>query len=104
MQTLSQWLARKPAGRKKRKRIPAQSAKRQRDNREYLRLRGIFLAANRKCEVNWQGCLGLSGEIHHVCGRGKYLNDVTHFCAVCRPCHLAIHANPSLARACGLLK
>lgn len=103
--TFKDWLNRASRiGLKKRKRVRKVSPKREAAMKEYLRLRAIFLSAHFKCQVNWKGCTGKATEIHHSKGRGKNLNDVASFVATCRPCHTAIHSNPSLARHCGLLK
>jgi hypothetical protein len=86
-----------------RKPIRKVSKKREGENKEYLRLRKTYLDSHWKCEVQWRGCYGISSEIHHSHGRGDNLCAVEHFVAICRPCHLAVHAQPKLARACGLL-
>ncbi len=106
------WLNRKPAGRKLRKRIPKVSKKRERENREYSRRRKAYLLAHPNCEawpvvmqfmplwVRWPR----SVEIHHVFGRGKFLLVEETWLAVSREAHDWIHSHPSQARALGLLK
>lgn len=63
-------------------------------------------------EIDWDNGRGvvsrihvpLATEIHHPAGRiGKKLADKTNFCACSRKQHLWLHANPSTARALGLL-
>jgi hypothetical protein len=83
----------------KRTRIRPMSAKRQREAKEYSKLRTAYLATHPTCER----CQRLkSRDIHHKAGRlaGNYLNPAT-WAALCRPCHDHIHAHPSQARASG---
>lgn len=78
------------------------SAKRQRELKVYSKLRAEFMESRPVCEV----CESRpSKDVHHTKGRlgGNYLN-VSTFKAVCRYCHLWIHAHPSLAREKGLLQ
>jgi len=42
-------------------------------------------------------------DVHHKFGRGKFLNDVSTFVALCRSCHDWVHAHPKEAREAGLL-
>ena len=114
--TLKDWLARKPKGKAKRKRIPAMSAKRKGEAREYSRKRKAFLEEHPDCNVwfpAWvQGmgywampvCERKSTDVHHKAGRlgGNYLDETT-WLPVCRACHNWIHTNPNAARALGLL-
>lgn len=74
---------------------------------KYGKLRKAYLLSHPKCEA----CVILgnrepmpSTEIHHLKGRGKYLNDVSTFIASCRWCHRVIHNYPNTARKLGLLK
>lgn len=127
MKTLSEWLDRKPAGKKPRKRLPAVSARRKREGKLYLTKREAFIAAHPFCQVfiarlelveaaviqfngHYIDVFGLlrrapvATEVHHKSGRygGNYLNEST-WLAVCRDAHEWIHNNPSLARARGML-
>lgn len=43
-------------------------------------------------------------EIHHMRGRGKYLNDTSTWLAVSRPGHEWIENNPKLSRERGFTK
>lgn len=103
--TLSTWLARKREGKKKRPPIPRVSGKRAVQLREYAKKRKAFLEKRPFCEAEWESdCMMRSQDLHHLKGRrGDLLNDERFFLAVCRPCHNAIHRNPSLARKWGLL-
>ena len=76
------------------------SKKRGKALRVYARLRAAFLWDGgwvKVCEV-WN-CPSLATEVHHKAGRGKNLNNVATWMAVCRPHHEKIHRNPSWARA-----
>jgi hypothetical protein len=121
MQTLSQWLKRKPTGPKARKpmkrgsRIRPMSARRQRQAKAYSLLRSAFLKAHPYCQA-WARIIAAhpeaklpkvgprSAEVHHKAGRhgGFYLNTDT-WLAVSRSAHNWIHDHPKEARALGLL-
>ena len=100
MQTLSQWLVRKPAGPKPRKRLPKMSRKRQREAKAYSLLRAAYMKAHPLCQKCGRA---RSDELHHRGGRGKNYLNPDLFSAVCASCHRAIHAHPSEARAEGWL-
>lgn len=117
---LSDWLARKPKEKAPRKRIPAMSAKRKKEAREYSKKRETFLRLRPLCErwqKRWEAvsnhgpfiilegkCGRLADDVHHMKGRldGNYLDDLT-WLPVCRSCHDWIHTHPKEARALGLL-
>ncbi len=113
--TLSQWLQRKPAGPKPKKRVRPVSKKRQRDGKTYSLLRAAYLQAHPACQA-WRHIVTAhpevvgpvacprSQEIHHKAGRygGNYLNTDT-WLAVSRWAHRWIHAFPREARKLGLL-
>lgn len=69
--------------------------------KEYAVLRAEFLTRNTRCAVFPHLT---SDQIHHVRGRGKYLNDVSTWAAVSNQGHLWIHHNPKLAKERGLLE
>jgi hypothetical protein len=75
------------------------SLKRGKENREYLKLRQLFLTANPKCQV----CREKKAvDVHHKRGRiGQLLTDIKHFLAVCRGCHTRIETNPLWAKEQG---
>lgn len=89
---------------KPRQRTPLRrvSKKREIENRRYRTLRRIFLIAHRVCETG--ACSRAADDVHHKAGRGKNLNRVDTWLAVCRTCHDWIHAHPNEARTRGLLK
>ena len=76
------------------------SPKRQRESKEYTKLRNAFLEELPQCEA----CFAAkSVDVHHREGRrGNYLKVAT-WMAVCRKCHDAIHRNPIESREKGYL-
>jgi hypothetical protein len=78
------------------------SKKRQKELREYSKLRKAHLSEHPTCEVCKER---QATDIHHILarGRGGGLNDTGNFLAVCRPCHTLIHEKPSYARENGWL-
>lgn len=101
--TLKEWLARKPSGPAPKVPVKKRSAKREREAKEYTKLRKAYLT-RRGCEARLFVCTGRMVEIHHSQGRGKNLNNVNTWVGVCRACHIFIHSHPSKARELGLLK
>jgi hypothetical protein len=108
--TLKDWLARKPKGKAKRKRIPATSTKRAKQLAIYRKKRAAYLFFHPYCEawaIIWPSLAKhnpRSTEIHHCGGRiGEKLNDESLWLAVGRDAHNWIHAHPKEARAIGLL-
>jgi len=99
--TLQQWLARKPAGPKPKRRLPKMSSKRQREAKAYSLLRAAYMKAHPLCQKCGRA---RSQDLHHRAGRlgGNYLNTDT-WAALCRNCHRACHDHPSEARADGWL-
>jgi hypothetical protein len=92
----------------KRSPIRKVSARRAKENREYLKLRKAFLFGIGKhcaiCYREYQHCVP-STEIHHINGReGKRLLVVSDWLPVCFTHHRRIHDNPRWARARGYLK
>lgn len=122
--TLQQWLDRKPAGRKPKKPVKKRSAKRQRDAKEYTKLRKEFLKENPLCQatdriLDWmfahdraafysdeapQYYVSRAEEVHHVEKRGKNYLKINTWLACSSWAHRWIHAHPSKARELGLLK
>lgn len=89
----------KPA---KKKPIAKVSAKMKESLKVYSKLRKEYLKENPNCEAGLDGCTGKSGEIHHMKGRGKNLNEVSTWKAVCRSCHHWITENSEEAIKLGL--
>ena len=96
------------------KRIQPVSEREKVRKREYMKVKREYFKTHQKCEAcllvmavdTERQCFGVRSatSIHHVRGRlGKLLSEPRFWKAVCDPCHTFIHANPSLARALGLL-
>jgi len=97
---------RRPEGQKEKgtsmmyQKIRFRSVKRQRQEREYARLRKWYLEENPICEV--KGCKNWATEVHHKKGRvGSLLTDATYFLAVCQPHHNYIESHPAEAKEHG---
>lgn len=121
---LSDWLARRPEGKKPRVAVKKVSGKRVKQLAEYRKLRKEFLAKNpycqiwmkqagvRRADIDEDGCIldggymfvPLSEEVHHVRGRiGAMLNNTRHWLAVSRKAHRWVHDSPREARILGFL-
>lgn len=79
------------------------SAKRRRENAIYSALRKGFLEEHLVCQMAAPGCTGQAQEVHHKAGRGKNLNNVATWAAICSHCHRETHQHPSIARKNGFL-
>lgn len=100
---------------KRKARLKPVSDRRAKENAVYRKVRKEYLAAHPYCEIclaeHRIECLkkaevhgvNRATEIHHRKGRGKYLNDVKFFLAVCRKCHNAVGDNPKWAESRGYL-
>jgi hypothetical protein len=100
--TLSDWLARKREGKKKRPPIPRVSGKRAVQLREYRGIRKVYLTDHPFCE--FPSCQSTATEIHHKKRRvGAMLNKTNHFMAICSEHHRWLHNKPREARHMGLL-
>lgn len=75
----------------------------------YYELRNKFIAEHPWCQMCiWEGKAAGRGarrsvDLHHRRGRGKYLNDRSTFCALCREHHDFIHSHGKWARRNGWL-
>lgn len=79
------------------------SLKRQKQNREYLKIRKQYLLDQPYCQAIITGCEMNANQIHHQKGRiGELLNNTDHFLAVCENCHRWIENNPIKAKELGL--
>ena len=76
------------------------SSKQQKNLLVYSLKRKVFLIENPVCQ--FAGCSSQSEDLHHKFGRGKYLNDVSTFSALCREHHTWVHENPVEAEKIGL--
>ncbi len=93
----SDWLNRKPAGKKARKRIPKVSKKRGVQLGEYAAVKRMHLREHPTCQISpiiraagfTVRCRGRAKFIHHVRGKiGKLLCDRSHFLSSCDgECH-----------------
>lgn len=88
---------------KPRKKIANRSNKRASQERDYSKLRVVFLTENSDCQAQLDGCAGEATEVHHKKGRiGSLLTDTAYFLAVCRYCHDWIENNPIKAKQLNL--
>jgi hypothetical protein len=75
------------------------SPKRQREYKEYTKVKQAYMALHPICERCKKA---KSQDIHHKAGRvGQWLCRYEFFAAVCRACHDAIHENGVAARKQG---
>lgn len=58
--------------------------------RIYSKVRKEYLSVNTRCMAGLSDCTGKSTEVHHTAKRGKNLNVVSTFMAVCHSCHMKI--------------
>jgi len=80
--------------------IRPRSVKRLKQERQYAKLRKVYLHCHPTCEV--KGCEAPSTELHHRRGRvGDLLTDESNFLAVCRPHHNYIESHPAEAKEHG---
>ena len=84
---------------KPRKRIRPVSKRRQKDNKEYTRLRKEFLAHYSICEVTT--CLKKATQVHHKARRGKFYLRADTWLPVCAEHHQQIEENGEWAKANG---
>jgi hypothetical protein len=76
------------------------SDKRKTENKDYTKVRKVFLESLIFCQV--KGCKELATEVHHQKGRiGKLLTDISYFLGVCRECHNKIELQPTWAKENG---
>jgi hypothetical protein len=68
----------------------------------YRILRLAYISENPICEM--QGCHKQATQIHHKAKRGKNLNAIDTWMALCLECHTKIEDNKSWARENNLLK
>lgn len=58
-----------------------------------------FLVNNRKCAARLKGCQGVSTQVHHTKGCGKYFLDVSTWKPICDNCHDIVHNKMSMDEA-----
>ena len=83
------------------KRIKKKSKKLAINERIYSVLRKDFLLDHPTCECGQPGCTTIATQVHHKKGRGRWLNFVEFFLAVCYSCHEWIELHPKEAKAKG---
>jgi hypothetical protein len=77
------------------------SVRRQRENREYTKLRREFLESRPRCE--FPDCTSAAEQIHHKRGRvGPDYLDVSRWLAICPPHHQHLTEHPAWAISVGL--
>ena len=82
------------------KAIKKVSQKRNLENKDYTKVRKVFLESLIFCQV--KGCKELATEVHHKKGRiGKLLTNISYFLGVCRECHNKIELQPLWAKENG---
>ena len=67
----------------------------------YSTLRETYLKTNPFCKAKLPGCQLNATDIHHKCGRGRYMLDTTTYLSVCRICHGKIENDPVMSKAMG---
>ncbi len=88
----------------RRSRISAVSKKKQKDDKEYLRLRAIHLLEHRGCQIEWDdGCTRAATQIHHRKRRGKHYLNTKEFLSSCAHCHSMVEDNGKEAERRGFL-
>lgn len=65
----------------------------------YAKLSRKYKQENPHCMAKLECCTGQTSDVHHKAKRGKNLNNVETWMAVCRPCHSAIHNSMSSQEA-----
>lgn len=74
----------------------------------YRSLKKFILGERYYCEMPSRtgapSCLNRATQIHHMKGRGKNLNSVVYWLAICNDCHRYIHDHANEARKLGVLK
>jgi len=70
-------------------------------DKAYSVIRVPFIEKHPMCQAHLPGCLGISSEIHHKKGRGKWMLVTSTWMAVCRTCHSWIETHPIEATEMG---
>ena len=87
--------------------IPKVSAKRKKQDAEYLKLRSRFLSEFSMCKVCVSGCTNIATDIHHTyagSNRDAFYLIQSTWIPSCRNCHSWVHNFPKEARVLGYLK
>lgn len=89
------------------KKISPRSEKRIIADKRYSKLRKKYLEENPNCQIQFDGCTGVSVDIHHTYSgkdRATHYIDVPTWLGACRFCHNHVHSFPEEARKLGFLK
>jgi hypothetical protein len=84
--------------------IKKRSAKKEKEDREYTKLRKEFLELHPACQIRIHECTHKATEIHHTQYRGIRYLDISTWVSACHNCHEWCHSNPQQARQLGYLK
>lgn len=92
----------------KQKRIPHSSLKRKVKDKEYAKLRKVFLTERSVCEIRIPTiCQYTATDVHHTksgADRNEFYLDVSTWMAGCRACHQWVHTISKEAKELNLLK
>lgn len=72
----------------KRSPLRNRSKRKEKEWRDYVKIRDKFLSENKLCHVKSPVCTFHSECVHHRRGRGIYLSEVKYFSASCSACNL----------------
>lgn len=93
----------KPNQLKRKKPIKKISTKQKQKLNIYFKLSRQFKLDNPECQAKLKGCTFATDDVHHMAKRGKNLNNVDTWMALCRNCHEYAHAHPSQAKKLGII-
>jgi hypothetical protein len=93
-----------PQKEKKKKEIKRVSTKREKQDREYNKLRSEILKTNTVCHGIFPGCTMVATDVHHTMGRLKYYLVTSTWVPLCRNCHRYVEDNPKEAKLLNLSK
>jgi hypothetical protein len=88
--------------------VKARTSRRAGQEREYAKLRLVFLEENPGCQAGpgalpRAGCTAWATQVHHMAGRDGYrLLDQSRWRALCGPCHVWVTEHPFEAFEVGL--
>lgn len=84
--------------------IPKRSGKLKKEEQVHAKIKKQFLIDHPFCECKRLECKGGKAvDLHHLKGRGIYLNDPRYFLAMSRECHNWIKENSKEALELGLI-
>lgn len=89
----------KPLGIKQKKPIKKVSDKHKEQLAVYSKLARQFKLDNPECKAKLNNCTFATDDVHHMAKRGKNLNNIETWLAVCRSCHMTIENQMSSEEA-----